>query len=318
MRPLLSVVIPAYNEQEVIGESYRRLDKVCQELGKPYELIFVNDGSRDDTLKLLTGIARKDPRVKVVDFSRNFGHQAAVLAGLEQAKGQATVIIDCDLQDPPELIPEMLKLWEEGYEVVYGQRSERKGESKFKTFTAFAFYRILNWMTSVNIPKDTGDFRLIDEKVVRAMLSLKEKNPFLRGMVSWLGFRQTPIVFERAERFAGETKYPLKKMFKLAGDGIFSFSLMPLRIAYFLGGISLLGALVDLVVLIVRACQGLPLFSQVLYLVLFAAFGLVFLCLGILGQYIGRIYDEAKGRPVYLVRECIEYPEVTKEDEHEG
>ena len=150
------------------------------------------------------------------------------------------------------------------------------------------------------------------------MLSLKEKNPFLRGMVSWLGFRQTPIVFERAERFAGETKYPLKKMFKLAGDGIFSFSLMPLRIAYFLGGISLLGALVDLVVLIVRACQGLPLFSQVLYLVLFAAFGLVFLCLGILGQYIGRIYDEAKGRPVYLVRECIEYPEETKEDEHEG
>ena len=244
----VSLVIPMYYEEEVAEECYNRVTKVLSTLQDyTYEIVFINDGSKDKTLEILEGIAKKDINVKVISFARNFGHQCAVTAGLQFVTGDAIVIIDADLQDPPELIPDMLKLWENGNEVIYGKRKTRDGESKFKLLTAKMFYQTLNALSDVDIPKDTGDFRLVDKKVVDVINSLPEHNKFLRGLFSWVGFKQTPFEYERKERFAGKTKYPLKKMLKLASDGIISFSTKPLKIV---GGLGILSMAISLLVLI--------------------------------------------------------------------
>ena len=308
-KQLISVIVPLYNEEEVIGESYRRLSAVLASLEEDYELLFVNDGSRDRTFELARAIVEKDPRVALIDFSRNFGHQMAVSAGLMQARGDAVVIIDADLQDPPELIPKMVEMWHGGAEVVYGKRVSRKGESAFKKLTAFCYYRVLDALSGWKIPKDTGDFRLMDRKVADALRAMPEHNRFLRGMVSWVGFRQVPLEFERQERFAGETKYPLKKMLKLAADGIFSFSGKPFGVMRVLGGLLLLaGLLLVLTLLIAQAMWGgVEGWAYVLG-TLVALGGLNLLALGVCGVYFERMYDELKGRPLYVVRQVLRAP----------
>lgn len=303
MSKLISVIVPLYNEEEVIQESYRRLHAVLTAMEDDYELIFINDGSRDKTYPMAKAIQEKDSHVVLVDFARNFGHQIAVTAGLDQAKGDAVVIIDADLQDPPELIPKMVEMWKNGAEVVYGKRISRKGETFFKKLTAFAYYRVLDALSGWKIPKDTGDFRLMDKKVADVMRSMREHNRFLRGMVSWVGFRQEPIEFVREERFAGETKYTLKKMLRLATDGIISFSGRPFGVMRWGGGAllnaGLLLVLGLLVALFFTAVEG---WLWVLAAVL-ATGGLNLIALGVCGIYFERMYDELKGRPLYIVRD---------------
>ena len=246
----ISIIIPMYYEEEVAEECYSRLEKVLINLKNyEYEIIFVNDGSKDKTLEILTNIAKQNENVKVISFSRNFGHQAAVTAGLRFVTGDVVLIIDADLQDPPELLPEMLKLWEQGNEVIYGERKSREGESKFKLFTASMFYKTLNALSDVEIPKNTGDFRLVDRKVVDTINSMPEHNKFLRGLFSWVGYKQYAFKYERKERFAGETKYPLKKMLKLAADGIIGFSTKPLKI---LGGLGIISIIISFIILMKR------------------------------------------------------------------
>ena len=303
---LLSVIVPMYNEEEVIPETYNRLKKVLDGLGESYEIIFINDGSKDRTREMLIDLCEKDKTVKLIDFARNFGHQVAITAGMDYAAGQCMVIIDGDLQDPPELIPDMLKLWRQGYDVVYGKRKARQGETFFKKFTAKVFYRVLRALTDINIPVDTGDFRLIDRRVSEALKQLPERNRYVRGLMSWVGFRQTAIEFERSERFAGETKYPLKKMIKLAMDGIMSFSYKPLKFASWIGSIlSVLSFIYLVVVLIQRLIFPHSTQSGWASLIAVSLFfnGITLLMLGIIGEYIGRIYDEAKGRPLYILSE---------------
>lgn len=298
---LISIVIPMYFEEKVVDECYGRLTLAISKSVHKYELIFVNDGSTDRTLELLEEIAIKDSQVKIISFSRNFGHQIAVTAGLEKSKGDAVVIIDADLQDPPELIPEMIALWEKGYDVVYGARKKRHGESFFKLITAKAFYRLLDKMSSVKIPMDTGDFRLIDRKVVEALKKMPEHNRFLRGMSSWIGFKQIPFEYERKERFAGETKYPLKKMVKLGMDGIISFSSKPLKLIEYLGlGITLISFALLIYSLIV-IYGGVLLGSAPILIILIFIGGIQLLSIGIVGEYIARIYDESKDRPLYVI-----------------
>lgn len=303
-----SVIIPMYNEEEVILESYRRLDGVMRPVGEEYELIFVNDGSRDRTMEIMLDVAKKDSHVKIVDFARNFGHQTAVTAGMKYSSGDAVVIIDADLQDPPELIPDMIEKWKEGYEVVYGKRLKREGETKFKLITAKAFYKLINSLSGNMIPMDTGDFRLIDRAVVDAMNSMPEHNRFLRGMGSWVGFRQYAYEYKRDERWAGTTKYPLKKMIKLAKDGIISFSSKPLELLSVLGCVSVGLCFLWLLVLIILAICGV-FFRQwqlvVSFMGIFA--GIILIGMGVLGEYIGRIYDEVKGRPLYTVLRTINF-----------
>ncbi len=300
-----SIVIPAYNEELVINESYKRLKAVMDTTNEAYELIFVNDGSRDKTGALLSEICDKDKNVKMIDFSRNFGHQTAITAGMDNSSGQAVVVIDADLQDPPEVILDMIAKWKEGYDVVYGKRGKRKGETFFKLFTAKVFYRFLKSMTTVDIPVDTGDFRLIDRKVCDALSSLSEKNRYVRGLVSWVGFRQTDVTYVREERFAGETKYPLKKMIKFALDGITAFSYKPLKLSTYLGFLLSLGSFIYLLVVIAiklftdMAVSG---WASTLSVTLFFN-GIILIMLGIMGEYVGRIYDESKNRPLYIIRE---------------
>lgn len=303
-----SVIIPMYNEEEVILESYRRLDNVMRPLEEEYELIFVNDGSRDRTMEIMLDVAKKDSHVKIVDFARNFGHQTAVTAGMKYSSGDAVVIIDADLQDPPELIPGMIEKWKEGYEVVYGKRLKREGETKFKLVTAKAFYKLINSLSGNMIPMDTGDFRLIDRAVVDAMNSMPEHNRFLRGMGSWVGFRQYAYEYKRDERWAGTTKYPLKKMIKLAKDGIISFSSKPLELLSVLGCASIGVCFLWLLVLIILAICGV-FFRQWQLIVAFMGIfaGIILIGMGILGEYIGRIYDEAKGRPLYTVLRTVNF-----------
>ena len=308
--PVCSVVVPVFNEEEVIGETYKRLKNVMDGTGETYEIIFVNDGSRDKTRDLAAAICYRDKNVKLIDCSRNFGHQTAITAGMEYAAGQAVVVIDADLQDPPEVIPEMLRKWREGYDVVYGQRVKRKGETFFKKFTAKCFYRFLRRMTEVDIPVDTGDFRLIDRKVCDALKLISEKNRYVRGIISWLGFKSAPVEFVREKRFAGTTKYPLKKMIKFASDAVMSFSYKPLKLASFFGCLISTASFIYLIVTVILKLCGViatvPGWASIVAITLFFN-GIILLILGIIGAYIGRIYDEAKNRPLYVVRETVNF-----------
>ena len=300
--PTLSIVVPCYNEQESIHACHKKLTEVLSALNESYEIVYVDDGSNDQTAALLDQMHACDPHVVVVRLSRNFGHQAAVTAGLSASIGQAVVIIDADLQDPPELIPEMVKLWRSGYKVVYGIRQTRDGETPFKLWTAKAFYRLINSLSDVDIPVDTGDFRLIDRVVVDVFLRMPERHRLLRGMWSWIGFPQVGLPYQRAPRFAGETKYPLRKMLGLALDGIVSFSVVPLRLVTALGflsaGAAFLGILYTLFVRLLTHSwvRG---WAMSFIGMLFMA-GVQMLCLGILGEYIGRIYTESKQRPLFI------------------
>ncbi|AOY75546.1 glycosyltransferase family 2 protein [Clostridium formicaceticum] len=302
---LISLVVPMYCENEVARECYKRLKKVMQENNISHEILFVNDGSKDNTLNILEEIAAEDKKVKVISFARNFGHQIAVTAGIKKATGDAVVVIDADLQDPPELIPDMLKLWQQGYHVVYGQRKKRRGETWFKLTTAKYFYRFLNKMTEVDIPVDTGDFRLMDRRVVDVFNSMPEKNRFIRGMISWIGFKQTALMYEREERFAGETKYPLKKMLKLASDGILSFSFKPIK---WIEGTGLVVILLGILLMLYSGISWVRgTVSSIpgwLWLMVLLS-GIHLFALGIIGEYLVRIYDEARRRPLYTVEKEI-------------
>lgn len=305
---LLSVVVPCYNEEPVIRETHRQLTEALADAQDiRLEIIYVDDGSRDATLAILKEIQCSDSRVRVVSFSRNFGHQIAVTAGIEHAAGDAVVLIDADLQDPPEIILEMLSRWRKGVDVAYGVRQEREGESAFKQWTAKAFYRTINLLSDVAIPLDTGDFRLIDRKVVDALLLMPERDRFVRGMVAWAGFVQEPVYYRRAARFAGETKYPLKKMLRFATDGILSFSTVPLRIAIYSGfivsGLALLGILYA-IFLRLLSDTWVPGWTLLFIAVLFLG-GIQLIFLGVIGEYIGRIYGESKRRPLYLMKERL-------------
>ena len=305
----VTLVIPMYYEEKVAEECYKRVKENLEKLENyDHEIIFVNDGSKDKTLEILENIARKDTNVKVISFSRNFGHQAAVTAGIKEVTGDAIVIIDADLQDPPELIPQMLELWEDGNEVIYGKRKKRKGESAFKLVTAKMFYKTLNALSDVEIPKDTGDFRLIDRKVIDVVNSLPEHNKFLRGLFSWVGFKQIPFEYERQERAAGKTKYPLKKMIKLATDGIISFSTKPLKLVGGLGFITIIISIIILIYSLVsyafRLNQLSPGWTSIMVAITLFS-GVQLLSIWIISEYIARIYDETKNRPEYIIDKKI-------------
>lgn len=311
MNPVFTIIAPIFNEKESLPELHRRLTAVMDGLGETWELVLVDDGSSDGSSNDIRALAERDPHVRPVIFARNFGHQVAVSAGLDYARGDAVVIIDADLQDPPEVIADLAAKWREGYEVVYAVRAEREGESWFKLFTASLFYRMIYRITDVKIPMDTGDFRLMDRKVVDVMNSMREKHRFLRGMSAWVGFRQIGVPYRRASRFAGATKYPFRKMLRLALNAITGFSYFPLQLATYVGFFAAGLALIAIpIVIILRLTNALQLLGQAttLVAVLFLG-GVQLISLGILGEYIGRIYDEAKGRPLYIVREAPDMEE---------
>jgi polyisoprenyl-phosphate glycosyltransferase len=308
-RPMqfLSVVVPCRNEEAVLRETHKRLVNVLVPLVQDFEIIYVDDGSTDSTFACLREIQDMDRHAKVIQLSRNFGHQIATTAGLEHASGDAVVLIDADLQDPPEVIPAMMEQWRNGYDVAYGQRTERDGETLFKVWTAGTFYRIMNRLSAVPIALDTGDFRLMDRKVVNALLRMPERDRFLRGMVSWLGFRQIAVPYRRARRLAGETKYPLLKMLRFAVVGITSFSVLPLKMAIWLG---FSASAVAIALIVYAFCihlftdQWVTGWTSLFIAVLFVG-GAQLICLGIVGEYVGRIYAETKQRPLYLVQELL-------------
>lgn len=306
--PVFTVIAPIYNELENIPELYARMRDVMERTGEGWELILVDDGSTDGSTQLLRKLAESDPRVRPVIFARNFGHQIAVTAGVDYSRGDAVIIIDADLQDPPEVILALIEKWREGNDVVYAVREERQGESWFKRTTASLFYRVIYRITDVDIPLDTGDFRLMDQKVVAVMKQMREKHRFLRGMSAWVGFKQVGVQYKRQPRYAGETKYPLRKMVKLALNAVTSFSYFPLQVATIFGFIAAgLSVLAIPVVAILRLTTGTALLGQAttLIIVLFLG-GVQLISLGIIGEYIGRIYDEAKDRPLYIVAQAPE------------
>lgn len=310
----ISVIIPIYNEVDTIDTLYQRLTAVVQKVSPSYELLFVNDGSSDTSLEKLKALHQKDKKVHIVSFSRNFGHQNAVSAGIDFCTGDAAVIIDADLQDPPELIPQLVEKWQQGFEVVYAIRQQRAGETIFKKLTAWFFYRFLRLITRMNIPVDTGDFRLIDRKVMTMLKVMPERNRFLRGLVSWIGFKQTGIYYERQARAAGMTKYPFKKMLRFALNGITSFSYMPLQLATYLGFIvSAIAFVLSLYFLYLRFVAQIYVtgFTTLILAILFLG-GVQLITLGIMGEYIGRIYDEVKQRPRYIVSELLGIEDSTK------
>ncbi len=314
----LSVIVPCYNEEAVLPDTHLRLVDVLEQLEDlDFEIIYVDDGSQDATPKILRQMQAADKRVRVVRFSRNFGHQLAITAGVEHASGGAIVVMDADLQDPPEVIPEMVAQWRNGYDVAYGVRIDRAGETAFRLSMAKAFYRVLNRLSKVQIPLDTGDFRLMSRKAVDSLRAMPERDRFLRGMVSWVGFRQVAVPYKRAPRIAGTTKYPLSKLLHLALDGIFSFSTVPLRLATWVGlaaaGLALAGIVSALVF---RLLTGVWASGSTLLLiaVLFVG-GAQLLSLGILGEYIGRIYGEAKRRPLYVVEERLGFKACKEESD---
>ncbi len=305
--PVLSIVAPIYNEADNLSELYRRVCEVMDSTGESWELLLVNDGSTDASAEFIQQLASQDERVRPIIFARNFGHQIAVTAGLDYSRGQAVVIIDADLQDPPEVILDLIAKWREGFEVVYAIRSEREGEGWFKLVTASLFYRMIVKITDVKIPLDAGDFRLLDRKVVNVLNQMRERHRFLRGMSAWVGFRQIGVPYKRAARLAGETKYPFRKMFRLAINAITGFSYFPLQLATYVGFFSAGISILSIPVVIALRLWGsqAPLVGQAttLIAVLFLG-GVQLISLGILGEYIGRLYDEAKGRPLYIVREA--------------
>ncbi len=305
--PELTVVIPAFNEEDNVESMYSRLIASLEGRVEGLEVLFVDDGSSDTTWTKINDIAARDPRVRGLRFARNFGHQAALTAGVDAARGRAVVIIDADLQDPPEVIPQMVERWRDGAEVVFGQRQEREGETWFKKSTAAAFYRVLRRITNVEIPVDTGDFRLMGPRAVAAFRALPERNRFIRGLVSWIGFRQEAVHYRRQARHAGETKYPLRKMVRFALDGITSFSFLPLRLATLLGFAVSVLSFVYIVVVIGLKVLGInwPGYTSMMASILFLG-GVQLVMIGILGEYIARIFDEVKRRPLYLVGESTD------------
>lgn len=305
-RPAFSIVAPVFNEVETLPHFYEQITAVMAGVGEPYEIILINDGSQDGTYAVMRELHQRDPRVHIIDFSRNFGHQIAISAGLDHARGDAVVIIDSDLQDPPQVIPSLIDRWRAGAEVVYAQRAKRLGETRFKILTAAAFYRLMARLTAVDIPRDTGDFRLLDRRVVEALVSMREHHRFMRGLSAWVGFRQEAVPYERQERFAGRTKYPLLKMVRFSVDAITSFSHIPLQLAttlgFLLAGAGLVGIVLAVIVrLFYHAIVGQ---ASTLILVLFMG-GIQLIFLGIIGEYLGRIYDEVRSRPLYIVREVL-------------
>lgn len=307
VRPVFSIVAPVFNEEETLPHFYQRVIEAMERMGESFELLLVNDGSHDRSYRIMQELHERDPRVHAIDFSRNFGHQIAISAGLDHAQGQAVIIMDADLQDPPEVIPDLAARWKEGAEVVYAQRARRLGESRFKLITASAFYTLIGRITSVKIPRNTGDFRLLDRRVVDVLVKMREQHRFMRGLSAWVGFRQEAVLYERKERFAGETKYPLSKMIRFSIDAITSFSHVPLRMAisfgFFLAGLSLLGIIVAAIARIFFGVITGQ--ASTLVLVLFLG-GVQLIFLGILGEYLGRIYDEVRARPLYIVREILD------------
>lgn len=307
--PTYSVIVPCYNEEAVLLETHRRLTKVMQAMDGDYEIIYVNDGSRDMTPQILETLHEEDKCVKALMFARNAGHQMAVSAGLDYASGDAIVIIDADLQDPPEVIPQMAARWRAGAQVVYGQRKKRDGETFFKKFTASVYYQSLAKLTNGMVPRDTGDFRLVDKQVADVIRGMPEHARFLRGMFAWAGFKQEALLYDRDKRFAGETHYPLKKMLKLAADGVFSFSNKPLKAAWMTGLVwTALGCFIAFILLIclLFGVQGGLWWLASLMMVLS---GNLLICLGIAGEYIGRIYDESRQRPLYIVARALGFDE---------
>lgn len=306
MNKLLSLIVPVFNEEEVLPASYARMSAAMQALtGYDYEIIYVNDGSRDGTMKQLRAIAKEHKEVRVISFSRNFGHQLAVTAGMDNARGDALIIIDADLQDPPEVIAELVKAWENGADIAYGKRLKREGETVLKKLTAFCYYRLLNAMSAYPIPLDTGDFRLLDKKVADVFLKMREHNRFLRGMSGWMGFDAVPVEYVRHERQAGKTKYTLKKMLRLAFDGILGFSYKPMSLALYAGAaLGVTGMLGLIALIIIAATIGCaPWLWAVDGLVLINALTLA--AIGVQGAYLNRIYDEVRGRPLYIAAETI-------------
>ena len=303
---LYSIVIPVYNEAEVLPALYNRLTRVMEGLVEPYEIIFINDGSRDDSTMLLRDFQDRDARVKFLNFSRNFGHQIAITAGLDYSSGQAAVVMDADLQDPPEVIPRLIEQWRKGYDIVFAVRAKRQGEGFFKRATAALFYRLFRRMAATEIPLDAGDFRLMSRRAVEALQSIRERNRFIRGLAGWIGFRQTAVTYVRDVRQAGETKYPLKKMLRFALNGLLSFSVVPLQLASYLGflissiGFFYIVYAIGLKLFTDRVVLG---WTSVMVAVLFLG-GVQLISLGIIGEYIGRIYDEVKQRPLYVVDEA--------------
>jgi polyisoprenyl-phosphate glycosyltransferase len=306
MIPKYSLIIPIYNEEATIAELYRRMRAVMEQLDADTELILVNDGSRDRSLDLMRELHEKDPRVCYLSFARNFGHQIAVTAGMNFVRGRVIVIMDADLQDPPELIPKMIERWQEGFDVVYAQRTQRKKEGWFKRLTAYVFYRLLKNLADVDIPTDTGDFCLMDRRVVDVLNAMPERNRYIRGLRSWVGFRQTAIQFERDPRFAGDVKYTFRKSFALAISGLVSFSKVPLRLSTYLGLFAALVALIMAILVlywrIVYPSSPLTGLSAIIVAIFFLG-AVQLLSIGILGEYIGRIYEEVKNRPLYTLSE---------------
>jgi len=310
-KTIYSIVVPVYNEEQVLAETYKRLKKVMDSTGEKYELLFVNDGSGDRSAVMIQEFCRRDQKVRLINFARNFGHQLAISAGMDYASGEAIVVIDADLQDPPEVILQMIEKWKAGCDVVYGKRVERKGETFFKKITAAVFYRLLRLMTDVDIPVDAGDFRLLDRKVCQEIKKMREKSRYIRGLVSWVGFRQETVEYVREERWAGETKYPLRKMIKFALDAVTSFSYKPLKLATYVGFVLSLGSFVYLSVVLYQklfTTNVVPGWASIVTINLFFN-GVILIILGIIGEYIGRIYDETKNRPLYIVKEKIGFKE---------
>ena len=303
MEKLLSLVVPAFNEEEAMEQSFERTYRAMSSIGYPFEIIYIDDGSRDRTWEIISRLAREHEEVKALRFSRNFGHQLAVTAGMDEAKGDAVIIMDADLQDPPEVIADMVKAWEQGADIAYGKRMHRKGETAAKKLTAWCYYRLLNFMSAYPIPLDTGDFRLLDKAVADEFKVLREHNRFLRGMSAWLGYNAVPVEYVREERCAGKTKYTLKKMLRLAADGIFGFSSRPLTLIGWAGLAVLCIALLGLIATIAcSAVTGVPGWLwAVCALVLLD--GVMLCAMGVQGAYTQRIYDEVKGRPLYIIKE---------------
>ncbi|HVF75637.1 MAG TPA: glycosyltransferase family 2 protein [Acidimicrobiales bacterium] len=311
-KPLLSVVAPVYCEEEGIASFYERTTRAVEAIDPPvdHELVFVNDGSTDDTLSVLRKLADDDSRVRIVDLSRNFGHQVAITSGMDHARGDAVVVIDADLQDPPEVIADMVEKWRDGFKVVYGVRTRRSGETGFKVLTAKYFYRLLNRISDTNLPLDSGDFRLLDKQVIQALCEIREENRYIRGLVAWIGFAQTGVYYERDPRYAGESKFTVRKMLRFAADAVTSFSEKPLRFAtqvgLFVTTCTLLLALWIIASRVLSPQGSFPGFASLMVVVLFLG-GVQLLSIGLLGEYVGRIYRESKRRPLYIVAERVNF-----------